>query len=93
MNQFFCQMLMQASKLIHSESFKTRNITSEKAFTRNRKLTFPVMISLLLNMLTRTMQIELDDFFFHVLDSSCVKKKSFFKARKNILHTDFQELI
>lgn len=92
MNQFFCQMVMQASKLIHSESFKARNITSEKAFTRNRKLTFPVMISLLLNMLTRTMQIELDDFFFHVLDSSSVTKQAFFKARKSILSTAFQEL-
>lgn len=46
MNQFFCQMLMQTSKLIHSESFKTRNITSEKAFTCNRKRTFPVMSDL-----------------------------------------------
>ncbi|MBR2283381.1 MAG: transposase, partial [Ruminococcus sp.] len=63
-------------------------------FTRNRKLTFPVMIVLLLNFLTRTMQIELDDFFANVLDAGTdsVTKQAFFKARKSILPDAFQEL-
>lgn len=66
MNQFFNQLVSKASKMIHSEEFKSRNITDLSSFTRNRKLTFPIMTALILNMLSRTMQIELDDFFSNV---------------------------
>lgn len=94
MNQFFYQITCKASELINSDDYRERNITKQTAFTRNRKLTFPVMIVLLLNFLTRTMQIELDDFFANVLDAGTdsVTKQAFFKARKNILPDAFREL-
>ena len=94
MNQFFYQITRKASELINSDDYRKRNITEQTAFTRNRKLTFPVMIVLLLNFLTRTMQIELDDFFANVLDAGTdsVTKQAFFKARKNILPDAFKEL-
>ena len=94
MNQFFYQITRKASELINSDDYRERNITRRTAFTRNRKLSFPVMIVLLLNFLTRTMQIELDDFFSNVLDASTdsVTKQAFFKARKNILPDAFKEL-
>lgn len=93
MNEFFCHILKKSNEMINSEAFKTRSISSEKAFTRNRKLTFPVMISLIMNMLTRTMQIELNDFFYNVFNTAkSVTKQAFFKARQNILPSAFQEL-
>ena len=94
MNQFFYQITRKASELINSDDYRKRNIIKQTAFTRNRKLTFPVMIVLLLNFLTRTMQIELDDFFANVLDAEMksVTKQAFFKARKNILPDAFKEL-
>lgn len=94
MNQFFYQITRKASELINSDDYRKRNITKQTAVTRNRKLTFPVMIVLLLNFLTRTMQIELDDFFANVLDADTesVTKQAFFKARKNILPDAFKEL-
>lgn len=94
MNQFFYQITRKASDLINSDDYRERNITRQTAFTRNRKLSFPVMIVLLLNFLTRTMQIELDDFFANVLDAGTdsVTKQAFFKARKNILTDAFKEL-
>lgn len=94
MNQFFYQLTRKASELINSDDYRKRNITGQTAFTRNRKLTFPVMVVLLLNLLTRTMQIELDDFFANVLDSDTVSvtKQAFFKARKKILPEAFKEL-
>lgn len=94
MNQFFYQITRKASELINSDDFRNRSITKQTAFSRNRKLTFPVMIVLLLNFLTRTMQIELDDFFANVLDAGTdsVTKQAFFKARKNILPDAFKEL-
>ena len=94
MNQFFYQITRKASDLINSDDYRERNITRQTAFTRNRKLSFPVMIVLLLNFLTRTMQIDLDDFFANVLDAGTdsVTKQAFFKARKNILPDAFKEL-
>ena len=94
MNQFFYQITRKASELINSDDYRERNITKQTAFTRNRKLTFPVMIVLLLNFLTRTMQIELDDLFANVLDANTdsVTKQAFFKARKKILPDAFKEL-
>lgn len=94
MNQFFYQITRKASELINSDDYRKRNITKQTAFTRNRKLTFHVMVVLLLNLLTRTMHIELDDFFANVLDADTdsVAKQAFFKARKNILPDAFKEL-
>lgn len=94
MNQFFYQITRKASELINSDDYCKRNVTKQTAFTRNRKLPFPVMVVLLLNLLTRTMQIELDDFFANVLDldTDSVTKQDFFKARKNILPDAFKEL-
>lgn len=94
MNQFFYQITRRASELINSDDYRGKNVIKQTAFTRNRKLTFPVMIVLLLNLLTRTMQIEIDDFFANVLDADTdsVTKQAFFKARKNILPDAFQEL-
>ena len=53
MNQFFYQITRKASEIVNSDDYRKRNITRKTAFTRNRKLTFPVMIVLILNFLTR----------------------------------------
>ena len=93
MNRFFYQITRKASEFIKSDDYRKRNITKRTAFTRNRKLTFPVMVVLLPNLLTRTMRIELDDFFANVLDADMdsVTKQAFFKLRKNILPDAFRE--
>lgn len=94
MNQFFYQITCKASELIHSGDYRKRNVTIQTAFTRNRRLTFPIMIVFILNFLTRTAQIELDDFFANVLEdkTTSVTKQAFFKARKNIRPEAFKEL-
>ena len=68
--------------------------SKEATLRSDPKLTFPVIIVLLLNFLTKTMQIELDNFFANVLDADTdsVTKQAFFKARKNILPEAFKEL-
>jgi hypothetical protein len=57
----------KASELINSETFKERHRRNEKAFTRNRKIGFKENIALILNMLSRTLQIEIDDFVERVM--------------------------
>lgn len=94
MNQFFGKMITNASTLIYSAEYKERNILKKTAFTRNRKLTFPIIISLILNMLSRTTQIEIDDYFDKVLckQTESVTSQAFFKARKNVSSNAFKEL-
>ena len=48
MNQFFYQITRKVSEIVNSDDYRKRNITRKTAFTRNRKLTFPVMIVLIL---------------------------------------------
>ena len=57
----------------------------EKAFTRKRKLGFGIVVGMLLNSLTKSLQIELDDFFEVVLASDeTVSKQAYSKARQNV---------
>ena len=83
----------KASELINSETFKERHRRNEKAFTRNRKIGFKENIALILNMLSRTLQIEIDDFVERVMQEEIlVTKQAFSKARKNIGKEAFEEL-
>ena len=54
--------------MIYSNEFRKKNITNKKSFVRNRKLTFPIVVSMILNMMTKTAQIEVDNFFETVLE-------------------------
>ncbi len=94
MRQFFAKMVNKASSLIHSDEFQKRNILTKTAFTRNRKLPFQTIVTLILNMLSRTTKIELDDFFDKVLceATESVTSQAFFKARKNISSEAFKGL-
>ena len=67
---------------LSSEAEKESGRFKASSFTRKRKLEFPVMIGLLLNSLTKSLEIELDDFFEYVLESEkTVTKQAFSKAR------------
>ncbi|SNT32120.1 Transposase DDE domain-containing protein [Anaerovirgula multivorans] len=59
---------------------------NSSAFTRKRKLGLLNLIGVMLNFNKRTLQIELDDYFEHVLkdDEIMVSKQAFSKARQNL---------
>lgn len=71
---------------IQSESFKTKYRLSEKAFIRERKLPFSVVILFQLSMLQLSLQSELNNFYKHLLGGiiPCqkVSDAAFCKARK-----------
>ena len=52
------EIIESLKALLFSETLKTRCRKKEKFFTRKRLLTFPMMIGVLLNMLTRTLQLK-----------------------------------
>ena len=94
MTDLFTQICTNASKLINSREFLERSRIDDKCFTRKRKMGFTSIVCFVLNLLTRTLQIELDDFTDRVIGrtGSYVTKQAFSKARKNIKWQAFEEL-
>lgn len=77
---------------MHAQSFKEQCRKKEKDFTRQRLLTFPVLVVFLLNMVTKTLQVELDRFFKVLkgpLSPVRVSKQAFSKARKKLSDQTF----
>ncbi len=92
-----CAELVEFIKLIiSSPDFLDRNRYSQKDFTRQRKLPFPVLIAFLVNFVRGSYQDELDKFFkainrFNVA-KRIVSKVAFAKARMKLKFQAFIEL-
>ena len=94
MAELFSSICKEISKLIHNQEFKNEYKTSERAFTRNRKIGFKENIAFTLNTLSRTLQIEIDDFVERVMGKKDMEitKQAFSKSRKNISWHAFRRL-
>jgi hypothetical protein len=89
-------LLMELRTLIESDGFLVRHRQSKTDFVRNRCLSFVVVVFMLINMLKRSVQDELDELFRlfsgdEVADR-CVTKSAFSQARQKLKHTAFIEL-
>lgn len=78
-------------KLIHDEDFRSRNRTSDRHFIRCRKLSFAIMILLLLRKSVKSLQCVVNE-LFTVLGIEGVTASAFSQARQRICHTAFIEL-
>jgi len=82
--------------VLRSERFTERHRRCEKDFTRERCLSFTIIILFILNMIKRALQDELDEFFKALqqdkLADRVVTKSAFSQARKKLKHTAFIEL-
>lgn len=81
---------------LESEEFQSKHKEKENDFIRERCLTFCVVVLLLVNMMKRSLQDELDE-FFKVLNeekvaSRQVGKSAFSQARKKLKASAFIEL-
>jgi hypothetical protein len=94
--QFYICYIARIKQLLESEAFKERYRTSEKAFTRHRTLTFPIVILFLLNLVKRGLQDELDEFFKALnggkVATRVVTKSAFCQARCKLDYRAFIEL-
>ncbi len=82
-------------ELLFSEQLKDTCRTKSTDFTRRRILTFPVVVGFLLNMLTKSLQIELERFLAVLKGHSCsvsVTQQAFGKARKKLSEKTFMRL-
>jgi hypothetical protein len=78
-------------KLLNDDDFRARHRTSDRFFTRCRKLTFVVMILLLLRKSAKSIQSVVNEFFL-LLGIESVTGAAFSRARAHIRHTAFIEL-
>jgi hypothetical protein len=92
-----CQGLIERIRSqLFSEEFKVRYRRTKKDFTRNRCLPFVIVVLFLLNMVKRSLQDELDEFFkllnHEEVAVQIVTKSAFSQARKKLKYEAFVEL-
>lgn len=77
--------------MIHSIELREKHRTAKKYFSRSRVLTFPVMLSLIIQKSVKSMQVVLNE-FFEKLCSEAVSSSAFTQARSHLSHKAFIEL-
>lgn len=85
-------MLKLIRSLIKSTELKINHRQSEKDFIRDRILSFPMMVLLLLQKGSRSLQLMLNEFVQIQLPEMTVTNSAFSRARKKFRHTAFIEL-
>jgi len=96
LSKICAELFVFLKKVITSADFIARHRQSEKDFTRQRKLPFPVLIAFLINFVRGSYQDELDKFFkvLHRFDvpRRVVSKVALTKARMKVKFQAFTDL-
>jgi len=94
--QFYTGLAGCIKRRIGSNEFKERHRVSKKAFSRERTLTFPIVVLFLVNLVKRSLQDELDEFFKAIqggkVAERIVTKSAFCQARLHLHYEAFVEL-
>ena len=77
---------------IPSKAFLTTFRTSDRYFTRKRKMTFVGLITFITNFLSKSLQAELDHYFKQTGNESRISQQAFSKARQKIKPEAFKHL-
>ena len=87
------EVMMEVKKEVKSESYKERNKTAKKHFTRSRKLGFVAIIMFLLNLVKKAVQIELDKYMEIQKKKERISQQALSKARQHIRPEAFKEIL
>ena len=85
------EILEEIRTLILSENFKTAYRSTNKDFIRDCLITFPILILVILNLMRRSLQSELNN-LVKVIYVPIISKQAFSAARKKLLPEAFIEL-
>lgn len=90
------KLIAHLKETIHDPEFLSRHRVTAADFTRNRLLTFPRLITFMINLVKGAIQDELDHFFkaleHNQLPERVVTKSAFSQARRKMIHTALVEL-
>lgn len=78
------EILDKIRELILSEDLKNASRSNARDFTRNCRLTFPRLLVLIINLVKRSAQCELNK-YIKIIDTPYISKQAFFAARKKLL--------
>ncbi len=93
-NKMFQTAIHVLHKLISSNEFIVRSRMKETDFTRNRKLDFSAVVSIIMSIMTKPIHAELCNSFQKLKGSGIVQptQQSFSEARQKIHYQAFQEI-
>jgi len=84
--------IKRARGLIQSEEFKQRYKNTPTAFTRTRKLHFPILMILMLQKGLKSLQLRLNEFILSLENKDSISNSAFTQARANLDYKAFIEL-
>lgn len=94
--KFHANLVSSLKKVVASKAFLARHRRSPQDFTRDRILSFPHLLSFLINLVKGSLQDELDRFFQVLMDRTVpvrqMTKAALCKARKKLCPDAFVEL-
>lgn len=85
-----CQLIKNVKDLIASASFKEKHCIEKTAFTRNRKLSFQVIMYFVLSLPQKSLTTELDLFFGE--KNRSISKQAFSKTHYKISPSAFEDI-
>ncbi len=83
--------IKESQTMLESESFKEKHRTAKKYFSRNRVLSFPIVMILIIQKSMKSMQLVLNEFLLKA-DLPLVSSSAFTQARSHLSHQAFIEL-
>lgn len=86
------EILETLQTVIQSEEFKNKHRASREDFTRSCVFKFGVLFLPILNLMRKTLQVELNNSLGKILFLPVVTKQAFSSARKKLLPTAFVDL-
>lgn len=86
------RLLRIFKQTIYSQQFRDIHRKSKNCFIRNRKMPFPAMILFMLNLVKKSLQKELTEFFSNFYNEKNITNSAFCQSRMNLNYTAFVEL-
>lgn len=86
------RLLKIIKQLIYSREFLEHHRKSKNSFIRKRKMPFPELILFMLNLVKKSLQKELSEFFFKFSKEKNITNSAFCQSRMNLNYTAFVEL-
>jgi len=84
--------IQRAKELIQSDAYKERYKNSPTAFTRTRKLYFPILMILILQKGLKSLQLRLNELVLSLEGQESISNSAFTQARANLDYRAFIEL-
>lgn len=79
-------------QIIYSREFKIAHRKFSNCFVRNRKMPFPTLILFMINLIKKSLQKELTEFFSSFSSEKNITNSAFCQSRMNLNYTAFIEL-